>query len=144
MIDHILIAVDEKGMNVTEVAEHAAEVASALGAKVTLFRVYGESEYEDILDGFEYESADPADIAKRHSLVRDAAKVLRDAGVELTVDAEVGTPVTKIDEYVREHGVDHVFIGGRNRSPAGKALLGSNSQEILRTLSVPVTVMMED
>ena len=142
MIEHILIAVDEKGMDVTEVAEHAAEVASALDADVTLFRVYEQSEYEDILEGFEYESADPADIAKRHSLVRDAAEILREAGVNITVDAEVGSPTKMITEYVHEHDVDHVFIGGRRRSPAGKAILGSNSQDLLRELPVPVTVMM--
>jgi nucleotide-binding universal stress UspA family protein len=144
MIEHILIAVDEKGMDVAEVAEHAAEVASALGADVTLFRVYRQSEYEDILEGFEYESADPADIAKRHSLVRDAAEILREAGVSITVDAEVGSPTEMIAEHVREHGIDHVFIGGRRRSAAGKAILGSNSQDLLRELSVPVTVMMNE
>jgi nucleotide-binding universal stress UspA family protein len=144
VIDHILIAVDEKGMDVGDVAAHAAEMASALGAEVTLFRAYGQSEYEEILAGFEYESADPADIAKRHSLVRDIAEVMRDAGVNLTVAAEIGTPAEVIGDYVRKHGVDHVFIGGRRRSAAGKALLGSNSQDILRTLHVPVTVMMEE
>jgi nucleotide-binding universal stress UspA family protein len=144
MIDHILIAVGEERMNVEAVAEHAAEVASALGADVTLFRVYGESEYEDILDGFEYDSADPADMAKRHSVVRDAAEILRDAGVELTVDAEVGPVPQRIDEYVEDHDIDHVYIGGRKRSPAGKVLMGSNSQDILLRLSVPVTVLFED
>lgn len=144
MIDHILITVDEKGMDVAAVAAHAAEIASALGAEVTLFRAYDESEYEEILEEFEYDSADPADIAKRHSLVRDVAETMREAGVDLAIDAEIGAPASVIDDYVRKHGVDHVFIGGRRRSAAGKALLGSNSQDILRTLHVPVTVMMED
>lgn len=144
MIDHILIAIGEDRMNIDEVAEHAAEVASALGARVTLFRVYGESEFENMLDGFEYESADPADIAKRHSVVREAAEILRNAGVSLTVDAEVGSVPQRIDDYVEKNDVDHVYIGGRKRSPAGKALMGSNSQDILLRLSVPVTVLFED
>ncbi|KAB1185455.1 MULTISPECIES: universal stress protein [Haloferax] len=141
MIEHILIAIGEKRMHVEEVTEHAVEIASAVGADITLLRVYPKGEFEKRLEEFSYDSADPTDIAKRNSQVRDAAHIVRDAGLELTIAGVVGNPGTEVVSYVEEHDIDHVFIGGRRRSPTGKALMGSTSQEILLGLSVPCTVL---
>ena len=127
-------------MHVEEITEHAVEIASALGAAVTLLQVYSESEFDDILDGMEYESADPTHIAKRNSVVRDAASLVRAAAVDLDVVGKVGVPAEEVADYVSDHDIDHVFIGGRKRRPTGKALLGSTSQDILLALDVPCTV----
>jgi nucleotide-binding universal stress UspA family protein len=140
MIERVLIAVGEERMHVDEITEHAVEIASALDASVTLIQVYSSSKFEKLLEGFEYDSADPTDIAKRNSVVREAAAIVRDAGLELDVVGKVGDPADEVTGYVTEHDVDHVFIGGRKRRPTGKALLGSTSQGILLGVDVPCTV----
>jgi nucleotide-binding universal stress UspA family protein len=140
MIERVLIAVGEERMHVDEITDHAVEIAAALDAAVTLLRVYTDAEFEEALAGFEYDSADPADIAKRHEVVREAASIVREAGLDLEIAGAVGAPAEEVAAYVAEHDVDHVFIGGRKRRPSGKALLGSTSQGILLALDVPCTV----
>lgn len=140
MIAHVLIAVGEERMHVEEITEHAVEIAGALDASVTLLQVYTQSEFDELLNGLEYDSADPTDIAKRNGVVREAAGLVREAGLELDVVGKVGTPAEEVANYASDHDVDHVFIGGRKRRPTGKALLGSTSQDILLALDVPCTV----
>ncbi len=140
MIERVLIAVGEERMHIEAITEHAIEIASALGASVTLLQVYTQSEFDELLDGLEYDSADPTDIAKRNGVVRDAASLIREAELELDVVGTVGTPAEEVASYVTTHDIDHVFIGGRKRRPTGKALLGSTSQDILLALDVPCTV----
>ncbi|AUV81938.1 hypothetical protein C2R22_10000 [Salinigranum rubrum] len=140
MIERVLIAVGEERMHIEDITEHAIEIASALGASVTLLQVYTQSEFDELLKGLEYDSADPTDIAKRNGVVRDAASLIREADLDLDVVGTVGTPAEEVASYVTDHGIDHVFIGGRKRRPTGKALLGSTSQDILLALDVPCTV----
>lgn len=144
MIERILIAVGEEQMNARSVAEHVAEIADGVGAEVILFRAYTEEEFDEWLDEMGYDSAPPTELARRNSVVREAAEVLRDADVKLTVAAEVGPPAETVIDYVETHSVDHVVVGGRRRSPAGKALLGSVSQSILLGVDVPCTIMLSE
>lgn len=141
MIEHVLIAIDRKGMDVRAVATHAGEIAAGVGAEVTLFRAYSESEFDDWLEEMGYDSTPPEEIAKRNSAVTDAADVLREMGVELRVAAEVGPPAASIIDYANDNDVDHVFLGTRRRSRAGKAILGSVSQDVVLSLDIPCTVM---
>ncbi len=141
MIRHLLIAISEDGMDASAVAAHAGELAAGVGADVTLFRAYSEPEFDDWLEEMGYDSAPPEEMARRNSAVGEAADVLQEMGVELTVAAEVGDPATAISKYVADHDIDHVFLGTRRRSRAGKAILGSISQEVMLSLDVPCTVM---
>ncbi|MFC4360471.1 universal stress protein [Halobium salinum] len=141
MFDHILIAVGEERMDVATIAEYAVAVAEKFDADVTLFRAYPKGEFDRRLAEFEYDAADPTDMAKRNSVVREAAHIVRAAGLDLSIVGAVGDPATTVVEYVDSHSVDHVFIGGRKRSPTGKAIMGSTSQDIILRLSVPCTVM---
>jgi nucleotide-binding universal stress UspA family protein len=40
-----------------------------------------------------------------------------------------------------EFDVDHVAMGSRQRSPAGKAIFGSVAQQVILDAAVPVTVV---
>lgn len=144
MIDHILIAVGGEEMNAKPIAEHVAEIADGVGATVTLFRAFSEQEFSGWLDEMGYDSADPVELAQRHRVVTDIADVLRASQVELNVDAAVGPTAESVVDYVDQHDVDHVFIGGRRRSPTGKALLGSVSQQILLQLDIPCTLLFDE
>ena len=57
----------------------------------------------------------------------------------------VGEPVEEILAEADRRGAQYLVIGGRKRSPTGKALFGSKTQSILLTADLPVvTVMSED
>lgn len=141
MIDNILIAVENSQDRMVPVVEHASEIASALSATVTLYHVYGPDEFADLLEARGLESADPSDLVVDNASVETAAEVLRDAGLEFSVEAATGDPSETITDYVEDHDVDHVFLGGRNLSPTGKVLLGSVSQSVILDTDVPCTVV---
>lgn len=144
MIDHILIAIGGEQMNVDSVAEHVAEIADGVDAEVTLFRAHTEAEFDKWLEEMGYDSAPPDELSRRDSNIRTAADRLREDGIKLTIAGEVGPPAETVIEYAQSHDVDHVFVGGRRRSPAGKALLGSVSQDILLGLDVPCTFVLNE
>lgn len=72
--------------------------------------------------------------------VRRAAEVLEDAGIELQYHEKSGEPPASIMETAAEIDADAICIAGRNRSPAGKALFGSVSQEVILSTDRPVIV----
>lgn len=141
MIKHALIAVEDERDRMVPVVEHAAEIADALSATVTLYHVYEPEAFEALLDSRGLDSADPSELALDNQMVEEAAQILRDVGVGFTVEAATGEPSEEIVSFIEANGVDHVFLGGRNRSPAGKAILGSVSQTVLLNSDVPCTVV---
>lgn len=143
MVDTVLVAVDDELSRMEPVVTTAAEIATGLDAHVTLFHVFGESEFEAYLEEFGYESADPVEVARKHAVVQDCASLFQEHGVEPEVAATIGNPSAEIVAYVTDNDIDHVFMGGHRRSATGKALLGSVSQKVLRQVSVPCTILME-
>ncbi|MDX1746824.1 MAG: universal stress protein, partial [Halobacteriales archaeon] len=56
----------------------------------------------------------------------------------------VGERGETVVEIATEVGADRIVIGGRSRSPTGKAVFGSTAQEILLSAPCPVTFVRGD
>jgi nucleotide-binding universal stress UspA family protein len=141
MIETILIAVENEAERMQRVVDHAAEVASGLDAEVILYHVYEDEEFESLLDARNFDSADPVELARQNTTVEAAAQTLRESGVDFSVQASTGDPGNELVSYIGSSDVDHVFVGGRKRSPAGKALFGSVSQQVLLNADAPCTLV---
>ena len=72
--------------------------------------------------------------------VRVAGELLADAGIEYEVAESSGDPAEAIIGAADETDADLVIIGGRKRSPAGKALFGSVTQSVILNAELPVMV----
>ncbi|WP_299232919.1 universal stress protein [Natronomonas sp.] len=143
MIDKILFAVEDNRDRMVPLASHAAEMAGALDADVVLIHVYGREEFEEYLDRMDYDSSDPDDVARRHEVVEACASEFADRGVRPDVVGETGDPAAEITDRVETDGIDHVVLGGRRRAPVTKAVTGSVSGSVLRSVDVPCTIGME-
>lgn len=77
--------------------------------------------------------------AKR--VTREIKAQADEAGIDCVASIEEGAPDDTILQYIDEHGVDMVVIGGRKRSAAGKLLFGSVTQSVVLHADVPVTVV---
>lgn len=70
--------------------------------------------------------------------VRRARERLETADVEVSLAEGSGDPAAAILGRAGEVDADLISVAGRTRSPAGKALLGSVSQEVLLGADRPV------
>ncbi|WP_226022944.1 universal stress protein [Halomicrobium salinisoli] len=72
--------------------------------------------------------------------VRRAADVLEDAGIDVEYHEASGDPAETVIETADELDVDAICLAGRKRSPTGKALFGSVSQEVILGTDRPVII----
>lgn len=80
------------------------------------------------------------DSPMRIDAVKRTTEVLDDADVEYTIQEDSGEVAADILDDAEELDVDDIVLGGRKRSPAGKILFGSVTQEVLLNTDRPVTV----
>lgn len=78
--------------------------------------------------------------ATRVGSVRRARERLENAGVEVHVYEDSGDPAERILAAAEADEYDAIVVGGRKRSPVGKAVFGSVAQEVLRGTGLPVVV----
>ncbi|SDJ40128.1 universal stress protein [Natronorubrum texcoconense] len=143
-IDTILLAVGPMDtVRAGELADTVLEIAEPLDATVVIGHAFTEDEYEDIHDdlGFDarVEDVDPDEVAARRAPVGDLEEIFADAGVDYEVRGALGEVGSKVVDMAIEVDADRMVVGGRRRSPAEKAVLGSVSQEIILQAPCPVT-----
>ncbi|GAB7021163.1 universal stress protein [Halostagnicola bangensis] len=77
-----------------------------------------------------------------------AEEVIADVSSGVTDDYEpvgrVGDPAEEILGYADEVGANYLVIGGRSRSPVGKALFGSVTQSVLLDADRPVVTILDE
>lgn len=72
--------------------------------------------------------------------VRHAADILEAAGFAIEYHEGSGEPADEIIDLADDLDVDAICIAGRKRSPAGKLLFGSVSQDVILGTTRPVLV----
>ncbi|SEO38624.1 Universal stress protein family protein [Halogranum amylolyticum] len=72
--------------------------------------------------------------------VREASDLFEAADVEYDVEESSGDPAEAIIDVANDVDADLVVVGGRKRSPAGKALFGSVTQTVILNAGRPVMV----
>lgn len=72
--------------------------------------------------------------------VREAGDLFDDAGIEYDVEESSGDPAEAILDVAEDADADIIVVGGRKRSPAGKALFGSVTQTVILNAGRPVMV----
>lgn len=133
--DELLVPTD--GSETADAALDAAlSLASHTGARVHLLSVvnpYVLSKVTDIDKGR----------AKAESIIAEAADRARDVGVDAETAVAEGAEHEEIGRYVDERGIDAVVIGTHGRTGIDRALMGSVTEKVVRTVGVPVLTIHE-
>lgn len=141
-LEKVMVAIGPRDEgHVETLSRTAAEIAGPAGATVVLFFALSADEYETALADLDVDADDrlsPSEIARRHRLLKRAVELLEADGIEYIVHGAVGDPPSTIIEETESVSADLLVIGGRGRSPAGKAMFGSTPQEVLLNATCPV------
>ena len=133
---------------IDRLAEETIDIAGPSGATVVLGHVFTDEEYADSLDRLGFDTTvgevSPDDVADRHATIRDLAGRLNNAGVDHAVGGAVGDHGDSIVGLAEEADADLVIVGGRQRSPTGKAVFGSTAQKVMLSAPCPVTFVRAD
>jgi len=150
-IERILLAVSsEEDERIEKIGGFAADVAGPTGADVTLAHVFDREGYKEVREQLEFDRFDevtPDVVAKRSVTVRDLTALLDEANVEYDIrgrTTDSGAVGEEIVGLAEEIDADLVVVGGRKRSPTGKAVFGSTAQEVMLEAPCPVTFVRNE
>ncbi len=147
-IETVLLAVGTEDETQTEqIAREAIAVAEPTGAEVVLTHVFTDEEFDGIRSKLGVdptsEGSTPDAVAERHTTTRALAKALDEAGVDYSIRGAVGDHADEVVGVASAVEADRVVVGGRRRSPAGKAVFGSVAQEVILSSPCPVTFVRD-
>lgn len=140
---HVLLPVDtnqDRAVRLAETLEEMPFETSSIAVTIlnVLERFEGEGGEVKVSSEDIYEDTtlpESVSIVKEHLSERD---------IEVTVERRHGDPAEEIISVARTEGIGMILMGGRKRSPVGKALFGSVSQNVLLNSERPVMVIISE
>ncbi|MFC7204212.1 universal stress protein [Haloferax namakaokahaiae] len=124
---HVVIGVDDD-------AEHALACVEEVG------KMPGDASEKQVTLVHSFTDNPSGASATQIRSIREAGEYLDEHGIEYDVNEASGDPADVIIELAEEEDADLIVIGGRKRSPAGKALFGSVTQTVILNAGRPVMV----
>jgi nucleotide-binding universal stress UspA family protein len=147
-LETVLVAVGESDEDrIDALAQTAIDIAGPAGATVKLAHVFSKEGYRETREALDFDrdaEVTPDVVAKRYVTIRDMGDAMTEADIEFTYHGAVGPEGEAIVELAEEFAADLVIVGGRKRSPAGKAVFGSTAQEVILNAPCPVTFVRGD
>lgn len=127
------------------IVDEAWALAKAFGDKLHVVHVLGQSEFVELERTTVEETGQVANIDQIKGIAAEiATEAAEGTAGEFETVGLVGDASDEIVRYGREHDARYVVLGGRKRSPAGKAIFGSVTQSVLLNADRPVVTIMED
>lgn len=148
----VLGVTDMNDARLDTLADATAELAGQTYATVHIVHAFTPTSFEAALRrlNFDVESPPhPDEVARRCAAIRTAADRLADPernygmGIEHhgLVNEDTGAAIVEIADDL---DADQIIVGGRNRSPTGKALFGSTAQHAMLNADCPVTFIKNE
>lgn len=146
-LETVLVAVGPTEENrVEDLTQSVCAVAGPAEARVVLFHSFTESAFDEGVRETGYDPEDPPEpavVASRLASVDAMASTLSETDIAYDVRGAIGSPKGTILDAVDAVDADMVFVGGRSRSPVGKAIVGSTSQKVLMNATCPVVFVRD-
>lgn len=140
----VILAAIDRADQATEILERAADLADAYGEELHVLHVMTQAEFVELETTSVNDTGEPLEMGRVREVAADfASDVAEDAGLRsYEAVGRVGDPNREIRQYAADVDANYVVIGGRKRSPTGKAIFGSVTQSTLLNADRPVVVIM--
>jgi len=134
----IVAAIDDSD-RATTVLKEAQTLADDLDEELHAIHVLERSELVEVLE----KDVEGQDLTDNYEVQQVGENIVDRAleGPDLPdpqISVRVGDPGTEISSYADDEDARYVVIGGRQRSPTGKALFGSVTQDVIFDSPAPV------
>lgn len=140
----IIAAVDRTEPN-NDIVREGRRLADAFGEPLHVVHVLNRSTFIELERGQVEDEGETVPLEEVRAMgVTIASEALDRTDVEGDPVGLVGDPADEIIDYARENNASYVVVGGRKRSPVGKALFGSVTQSVLLNTSRPVVSVRTD
>ena len=138
-----LVAAVDNSDHASLVLSHAFSLADDLNESLHVLHVLRRAEFVDVLE----KDVEGQELSENYEVQRVGEEIVQRAIADLAIPSDtntvetvvrVGDPAEGISSYAEEVDTRFVVLGGRRRSPTGKALFGSVTQKVMLSASVPV------
>lgn len=119
----------------SQAAAVAALPAASESLRATVLHVFPE------VQGDEGRNIDVGSYTDVPDPVEAAVGALGERDIETTARVETGDPAAEIRRVADDIDADRIVVGGRKRSPVGKAVFGSVPQSVILGAERPVTTV---
>ena len=140
----VIVAAVDSSDNASTIVEEANELATRFDEELHVLHVMSQADFVELETTNVNDAGQPVEMDR----VRDiAANVSSNAATDAGVSSykavgKVGEASNMILNYTDEVDARYVVVGGRKRSPTGKAIFGSVTQSTLLNADLPVLVIM--
>jgi nucleotide-binding universal stress UspA family protein len=138
----ILVPV-ENAEDSVQILKEGTQLADAFDETLVVLHVMVDNEFESRRESQPNYSLEKAENNAAQTAA-DAASRIDDPARDLLPVGRVGDVTEQILAEARERDARYIVLGGRNRSPAGKAVFGSVTQSVTLAADTPVVVAIEE
>ena len=142
-VKKLLFPVDSADEDRTDaLVEAASSVAEPGRTVIGLLHVYDRENYAELrrqMNMAPTSEVTPAAVVRRRTDVREVRAALEERGFDVVILGALGDRAEGIVREAADWNADLVVVGGRKRSPTGKAVFGSVAHEVMMNAPCPVT-----
>ena len=150
MYKHLVVAVDGSATALNAL-KHAADLASAINAKLTLVNVANPAEYMALAPEFlQHESYEAAAVAQGNEVLDFAVKTAQDLGVAdvqkhlLVANKGAREMAQELVDYADDQGANLLVLGTHGRTGLMHLLMGSFAETVMRETRLPLLVIRSE
>ncbi|WP_129115484.1 universal stress protein [Halegenticoccus tardaugens] len=137
-----IVAAVDRSDQATAIIEQAGQLGAAFEEPVHVVHVLTRKEFVSLERTNVTKSGSAVPIEEIEAIAEEiAAEAIEDAGADADAIGLVGKPAEEIVTYAETVDADYVVVGGRKRSPVGKALFGSVAQSVILSAESPIVMV---